>query len=79
MPALAGADATVVFHSEKGGIADSDDFGSGKTFGAFAPLSTAGTPISVSQIGLPWGAHAVASVHQRGALTTDPTSRGRGK
>jgi hypothetical protein len=47
---------------ENGGIADSDDFGSGKTFGALAPLSTAGTPISVSQIGCERGDHAVAAV-----------------
>src|SRR3954469_6477505 len=47
---------------ESGGSADSDDFGSGKTFGAFVPLSTAGTPISVSQIGFAHGTHAVAPV-----------------
>jgi hypothetical protein len=48
-------------------MADSDDFGSGKTFGAFAPLSTAGTPISVSQTGLPCGVQPVA------AVSTPPT------
>ena len=41
---------------EKGGKADSEDFGSGKTLGPLVPLSTAGMPISVSQIGLAAGA-----------------------
>jgi hypothetical protein len=47
---------------DRSGTADSDDFGSGKTFGPFGPLSTAGMPISVSQIGFAPGLHAVAVV-----------------
>ena len=46
--------------ARRAGAAFSEDFGSGKTLGPLAPLSTAGTPISVSQIGLPRGTQAVA-------------------
>ena len=44
---------------ENGGKADSEDFGSAKTLGELLPLSTAGTPNSVSQIGFDCGIHAV--------------------
>ena len=44
---------------QKYGVAFSDDFGSGKTFGWFGPLSTAGQPISVSHTGLLFGVQPV--------------------
>jgi hypothetical protein len=47
---------------ENGGSADSDDLGSGNTFGPFGPLSTAGTPISVSQIGFDFACQDVDPV-----------------
>ena len=46
---------------ENGGNAFSDDLGSGKTLGLFAPLSTAGQPVSVSQTGFAPGTQAVAT------------------
>jgi len=45
---------------EKWGASDSELFGSMKTFGWFEPLSTAGQPISVNQIGFDSGTQAVA-------------------
>jgi hypothetical protein len=44
---------------EKYGRWFSDDFGSGNTLGWLAPLSTAGQPASVNQIGFERGIHAV--------------------
>jgi hypothetical protein len=44
---------------EKCGTPPSADLKSGNVLGWFAPLSTAGQPISVSQIGLPCGVQAV--------------------
>jgi hypothetical protein len=40
-------------------MALAEDFGSGKTFGWLAPLSTAGQPTSVNQNGLLYGTQAV--------------------
>ena len=54
---------------EKCGRKDSDDFGSKNTFGWFAPLSTAGQPSSVSQIGLLCGTQPV------GVPTSTPPGR----
>ncbi len=44
---------------EKYGSADSELFGSTNTLGWFAPLSTAGQPISVNQNGFDCGTQAV--------------------
>ena len=46
---------------EKYGKKLSDDFGSWKTFGWFVPLSTAGQPSSVNQIGFDCGSQAVGA------------------
>ena len=46
---------------ENQGSANSEDFGSGKTFGWFAPLSTAGQPISVNQTGFDLATQAVGA------------------
>ncbi len=53
---------------EKGGRPPSADFGSGKTLGRLAPLSTAGQPISVRRIGFEPGTQAVGA-----ASRTPPT------
>jgi hypothetical protein len=46
---------------EKYGAPFSTDFGSAKTFGWLAPLSTAPQPSSVNQTGLLCGTHAVGT------------------
>ena len=56
---------------EKYGTPPSADFGSGNTLGWFAPLSTAGQPTSVNQIGLLCGTQAV------GAGSSAPPTRSK--